>query len=401
MTANSKISRRNFIRISSLSSAALTLGFYQTASGSIVSLVDPARAAAKNVELNAWISIDTLGKVTIINHRSEMGQGAFQSVPQIIAEELEVDLNDVNIVFAQGSQTLYGSQITGGSSTIRGSYKRLLHLSATAREMLISAAAKQWNVPQSECYAENGNVIHRGSGRKANYGSLVEEAIKLQPPADVKLKDPKEYKVIRKPMPRQDTPLKTNGTATFGLDKRLPGMLYAVVERNPRFLGKVKSFDATAAKAVPGVKHVIKVQMNVFSHKREGVAVVADSLWSAMQGRKKLKVEWDDTGFEHHSTDQLYAKMREDAKSGKLLSFKTKGDVDRVFDQASNKLEAVYETPYEAHACMEPLNCIAHYKEGKLEIWGPIQGPDWVQADVAPMLGLKPEDVTVNMTFLG
>src|SRR5690349_17407670 len=228
MTVNSKISRRNFIRISSLSSAALTLGFYKTASGSIVSLVDPKTSAAKNLELNAWISIDPLGKVTIINHRSEMGQGSFQSIPQIIAEELEVNLNDVNIVFAQGSQTLYGSQITGGSSTIRGSYKKLLHLSAAAREMLISAAAKKWNVAQGECYAENGHVIHRGSGKKANYGSLVEEAVKLQPPADVKLKDPKDYKIIRKPMPRQDTPLKTNGTATFGLDKRLPGMLYAV-----------------------------------------------------------------------------------------------------------------------------------------------------------------------------
>ena len=401
MTANSKISRRNFIRISSLSSAALTLGFYKTASGSIVSVLNPSSAVASNVELNAWISIDTLGKVTIINHRSEMGQGSFQSVPQIIAEELEVDLNDVNIVFAQGSQTLYGSQITGGSSTIRGSYKRLLQLSATAREMLISAAAKKWNAPHGECYAENGHVIHRGSGRKTSYGSVVEEAVKLQPPANVSLKDPKDYKLIRKPMPRQDTPLKTNGTAIFGLDKRLPGMLYAVVERNPRFLGKVKSFDDSAAKSVPGVKHVIKVQMNVFSHKREGVAVVADSLWSAMQGRKKLKVEWDDTGFEHHSTEQLYAKMREDAKSGKLLSFKTKGDVDSVLASATSKLEAVYETPYEAHACMEPLNCIANYKNGKLEIWGPIQGPDWVQAEVAPMVGLKPEDVTVNMTFLG
>jgi isoquinoline 1-oxidoreductase beta subunit len=401
MTANSKISRRNFIRISSLTSAALTLGFFKTASGSVVSLVDPKNTAAKNLELNAWISIDPLGKVTIINHRSEMGQGSFQSVPQIIAEELEVDLNDVNIVFAQGSQTLYGSQITGGSSTIRGSYKKLLHLSATAREMLISAAAKKWNVPASECYAERGEVIHRGSGRNANYGSLVEEAIKLQPPVDVKLKDPKDYKVIRKPMPRQDTPLKTNGTAIFGLDKRLPGMMFAVVERNPRFLGKIKSFDDTAAKAVPGVKHVIKVQMNVFSHKREGVAVVADTLWAAMQGRKKLKVDWDDSGFEHHSTDQLYAKMREDVKNGKLLSFKTKGDVDRVLTASTNKLEATYETPYEAHACMEPLNCIADYKDGKCVIWGPIQGPDWVQAEVAPMLGLKPEDVTVNMTFLG
>lgn len=398
---SSKLSRRNFIRISGITGAALTLGFYQGAAGKVIGVVDEAALEGKGIELNAWISIDTSGKVTIINHRSEMGQGSFQSVPQIIAEELEVDLNEVNIVFAQGSQTLYGSQITGGSSTIRGTYTKLLHLSATAREMLLEAASKKWGVSQSECHAENGHAIHKPTGRKINYGSLVEEAAKLQPPKEVKLKAQKDYKIIRKPMPRQDTPLKTNGTAIFGLDKRLPGMLYAVVERNPRFLGKVKSFDDSAAKAVPGVKHVLKVQMNVFSHKREGIAVVADNFWAATQGRKALKIEWDDTGFEHHSTEQLYTRMREDARNGKVHSYKTKGDVDHVYSKAVTKVEALYETPYESHSCMEPLNCIAHFKDNKCEIWGPIQGPDWVQADVAPMLGLKPEDVTVNMTFLG
>ncbi len=399
MTRQSRLSRRDFIRISGLTAGALTLGFYTRASGHTV--VNAAIAAEQGIELNAWISIDKSGKVTIINHRSEMGQGSFQSVPQIIAEELEVDLNDVNIVFAQGSQTKYGSQVTGGSSTIRGSYKRLLNLSATAREMLLETAAKTWKVNRSECYAEKGQAIHKTSGRKLSYGVLVEEASKMEPPKEVALKDPKDYKIIRKPMPRQDTPLKTNGTAIFGMDKKLPGMLYAVVERNPRFLGKIKDVDDVAAKAVPGVKHVIKVQMNVFSHKREGVAVVADNLWSAMQGRKALKITWDDSGFEHHSTEQLYAKMREDVKSGELLSFKTKGNTEDTIAKASNKIEALYETPYESHSCMEPVNCIAHYHDNKCEIWGPIQGPDWVQADVAPMLGLKPEDVTVNMTFLG
>jgi len=389
------------MKFSGLTGVALTLGFYVPATGKNTPVVKVITEADKAIELNAWISIDKAGKVTIINHRSEMGQGSFQSVPQIIAEELEVDLNDVNIVFAQGSQTKYGSQITGGSSTIRGSYTRLLTLSATAREMLLEAAAKKWGVKASECYAEKGHAVHKESAKKLSYGELVEVASTLKPPASVKLKDAKDYKIIRQPMPRQDTPLKTNGTAIFGMDKKLPGMLYAVVERNPRFLGKVKHVDDAAAKAVKGVRHVIPVQMNVFAHKREGVAVIADNLWSAMQGRKALKIEWDDTGFEHHNTDQLYAKMREDAKSGKLRSFKTKGNVEEVYNKATSKLDAMYETPYESHSCMEPVNCIAHYHDGKCEIWGPIQGPDWVQADVAPMLGLKPEDVTVNMTFLG
>jgi isoquinoline 1-oxidoreductase subunit beta len=399
-TIQQNISRRNFIKLSGMTGAALTLGFYFPALGKEASVVKLETAEALGIELNAWISIDTSGKVTIINHRSEMGQGSFQSVPQIIAEELEVDLDQVNIVFAQGSQTKYGSQVTGGSSTIRGSYKRLLNLSATAREMLLEAAAKKWGANKSDCYAEKGQAVHKPTGRKLGYGELVQEASKLEPPKEVALKDPKDYKIIRKPMPRQDTPLKTNGKAIFGMDKKLPGMLYAVVERNPRFLGKIKSVDDRAAKAVPGVKHVLTVQMNVFSHKREGVAVVADNLWSAMQGRKALKIEWDDSGFDHHSTEQLFAKMHEDVK-GKPISFKTKGNFDGAFDKASKKLEAVYETPYESHSCMEPLNCIAHFHDNTCEIWGPIQGPDWVQSGVAPMIGLKPEDVTVNMTFLG
>jgi isoquinoline 1-oxidoreductase beta subunit len=395
------LSRRNFIKRTGLASAALTLGYYLPALAKEPELLKGDSASNLGIELNAWISIDTTGKVTIINHRSEMGQGSYQAVPQIIAEELEVNLNQVNIVFAQGHQTKYGSQITGGSSTVRGSYKRLLNLGATAREMLIEAAAKKWNVTSGECYAEEGFVVHRPTGKKLNYGALVEVASKLEPPKNVELKNPKHYKILRKPLQRQDIPLKTNGSAIFGLDKKLPGMLYAVVERNPRFLGKVKSFDAAAAKAIAGVKHVLPVKMRVFSHDREGVAVVADNLWAAMQGRKALKVEWDDAGFAHHSTEQLYQQMREDLTNKSGLSFKTQGDVKNAFAQADKKLEALYETPYEAHACMEPLNCIAHFQGDKCEIWGPIQGPDWVQADVSDLLGIPKENMTVNMTFLG
>jgi isoquinoline 1-oxidoreductase subunit beta len=394
------VSRRNFIKISGLTGAALTLGIFTPASGKESEVINEKTAESLGVELNSWISIDTTGKVTIINHRAEMGQGAFQSVPQMIAEELEVDLNNVNIVFAKGHQTKYGSQITGGSSTIRGSYQRLLKLGATAREMLVQAGAQKLGVNSADCFAENGFVIHKSSGKKVHYGELVEAASKLTPPKTVTLKDPKDYKIIRKPLPRQDTPLKVNGKAIFGLDKRLPGMLYAVVERNPRFLGKIKSVDDSQTKTVPGVKHVIKVQMNVFSHKREGVAVVADNLWSAMQGRKVLKVEWDDSGFEHHSTDQLYATMRNSLKN-KPINFKSKGEADRIINGSTKKIEAVYETPYQSHSCMEPVNCIANYKDDKCEIWGPIQAPDWVQKDLAAMLGLKDDDVSVNMTFLG
>ncbi len=399
-TPSKNLSRRNFIKVSGFSGAVLALGYYMPALGKEAEILNKITAEDRGIELNAWISIDTDGKVTIINHRAEMGQGSFQAVPQIIAEELEVDLNKVNVIFGTGNSAKYGSQITGGSSTVRGSYMKLLKLSASAREMLIQAGANKWGVESSECYAENGQVFHQASGKKLGYGDLVEDASKLDAPKNVTLKNIKDYKILRKPLPRQDIPQKVNGQAIFGMDKKLPGMLYAVVERNPRFLGKVKSFDEAAAKAIPGVKHVMKVQMNVFTHKREGVAVVADTLWSAMQGRKVLNVEWDDSGFEHHSSHQLYAKMNEQIK-GVPISFKTKGNVEAIFEKASQKLDAVYETPYESHSCMEPVNCTAHVVDNKCEIWGPIQGPDWIQDDLSKQLGIPKENVTVNMTFLG
>ncbi|HEY3404316.1 MAG TPA: molybdopterin cofactor-binding domain-containing protein [Ohtaekwangia sp.] len=401
MESNKNLSRRNFIKLSGITGAALTVGFYFPATAKEAEVMKLETAENLGIDLNAWISIDTSGKVTITNHRSEMGQGAYQTVPQIIAEELEVSLDKVNIVFAQGNNAKYGSQITGGSSTVRGSYTKLLKLSASAREMLIEAAAKKWNVSHSECYAEDGHVIHRPSGKKFHYGELVQEASKLDLPKNVHLKRASEYKVLRKAMPRQDTPLKTNGKAIFGLDKKLPGMLYAVVERNQRFWGKVKSFDDSAAKAIPGVKHVLAVKMKVFSQDREGVAVVADSLWAAMQGRKVLKVEWDDSGFEHHSTEQIYAKMRDEVKNKKANTFRAKGDFTTAFEKAEKKAEAIYETPYQSHSSMEPLNCIAHVQGDKCEIWGPIQAPDWVRGDISRLMEMKHENVTVNMTFLG
>src|SRR3989337_2130815 len=186
MESTSKnLSRRNFIKISGMSGAVLALGYYMPAAGKEAEMLNKITAENRGIELNAWISIDTSGKVTIINHQAEMGQGSFQAVPQIIAEELEVDLNHVNIIFAEGNSAKYGSQVTGGSSTVRGTYKKLLQLSASARQMLIQAAAKKWNVDPRTCHAENGHVIHQASGKKAGYGELVEAASKLEPPAEV------------------------------------------------------------------------------------------------------------------------------------------------------------------------------------------------------------------------
>lgn len=395
------VSRRDFIRASGLAGTALCLGFYFPANAKKAQLVSAGAAEATGFEFNAWMHIGTDGKVTLTDHRAEMGQGSYQSVPQIIAEELEVDLKDIEVVFAKGDPHKYGSQITGGSSTIRGSYKRLLTLGATARQMLIMAAAAKWNAPVADCYAQSGQVFHRPTGKKLNYGELVADASKLTPPKDVPLKPMADYKLIRKPLKKLDTPMKTNGEAIFGLDKRLPGMLFASVERNPRLRGKLISFDDTAARKVPGVKQVFKIQMLVFNTTRDGVAVLADSTWAAMQGRKALKVVWDETGFEHVNTADIYKSHQELLKTKEGLSFKKQGNPDAVLAKPGKKLDVIYQTPYQAHAAMEPLNCIAHYQSDKIEIWGPIQAPDWVQGDISDKFKMPREKVVVNMTFLG
>lgn len=401
MPTNS-LSRRKFLQLSSLSGTALCLGYYFPLSADAAQILNASAEAAEiEIELNAWISINTSGKVTIFSHRAEMGQGAFQAIPQIVAEELAVVLKEVNILFAPGDNRKYGSQITGGSSTVRSSYKNLLKLGATAREMLTEAASTKWGVSKTDCYAEAGHIIHRPTGRKFHYGELVVEASKLKVPENITLKPRSAYQLIGKPLKRQDTPLKTNGAAIFGLDKRIPGMLYASVERNPRLRGKVKSFDDTAARKVPGVKDVFLVKMKVFNTDREGIAVVANSTWAAFQGRKALKVEWDDSGFEHVNSEDIFRQHKEILETREGISFRKTGDPDPILKQGGQKIDALYQTPYQAHACMEPLNCIAHYQGDKLEIWGPIQGPDWVQDYLSEEMGLKRENVIVNMTFLG
>ena len=394
------ISRRGFLRATGITGTALCLGFYFSADGKERKVISTSGAEQSGIEMNAWIKIDSNGLVTLTDHRAEMGQGSYQSVPQIIAEELEVDLKDINVIFAQGDPKKYGNQITGGSSTIRGSYKDLLKLSATARELLIAAAAAQWKVPVSECFAESGNVIHRPTSKKLHYGELVAAASKLKAPQNIVLKKRSEYKLIGKPLHRKDTPIKTNGVAVFGIDKKLPGMLYAVVERNPRFRGKVKSFDDSATKRVPGVKQVFTVKFDVFDTTREGVVVVANSTWAAMQGRKVLKVEWDDAGFEHVNTADIYKGQQDELKKDGL-SFKKQGDPDSILATSLNMLDVIYQTPYQAHSAMEPVNCIANYQPDKIEIWGPIQAPDWVQADISKKFNVPIDKVRVNMTFLG
>ena len=391
------LSRRSFLHQASLSGLALTIGIYLPLQGKTgLEIRHTPNIDTTSTNLLSWISIDTNGKVTIMTHRSEMGQGTYQAIPQIIAEELEVNLDDVIVNFAPANPAKFGPQPQDGSFSVRGWYQRLLHVGASARTMLIEAAAMQWNVSPNECFASNGHVYHNNSGRKLGYGQLVEKAVTLKPPTNVKLKERKDYKLIGKSMPRKDVAAKITGSAIFGMDKKLQGMLYAVIERNPRFHGNVKSFDASATQNVAGVKHVFKVQRSVFDKLFEGVAVVADSLWAAMQGRKLLKIEWEESGFEHVDSDLLIAHMQEGIK--KVAPSPTFED---ALQKATHKTEAVYYASYQSHSCMEPLNCTADVKDNSIEIWGPIQEANWIQADLSERMKIPIENVTVNMTFLG
>lgn len=403
MPTTTDITRRNFIKFAGLGSTALYLGLFTTESGATASDTIVKNAGLKGgqaVELNAWIIINTSGKVTLVDHRSEMGQGSYHSVPQILAEELEVDLNQIEVIFAQGNKK-YGSQLTGGSSTIRGSYKNLLKLSATARQMLITAAATAWSVPEAECYAEAGHVFHSKSNKRGHYGEFVEAASKLEAPKDVTLKSRKDYKLIGKPVRRIDTKFKIAGEAIFGLDKRVPGMLFAAVERNPRLRGKMKSFDASAAKKIKGVVDVFPITMKVHNTTREGVAVVAKNTWAALQGKKALKVVWDDSGFEHINTSEIYHRQQELLKNEEGLSAKKQGNPDAVLVNASKKIDVTYQTPYQSHYAMEPVNCVAYFQGDTIEVWGPVQAPDWLQDKLSAEYGIDREKIIVNMTFLG
>lgn len=406
---SSPLSRRDFILQTYLSGLGLTIGAYLPYNrrdapviANAALLDEPGHDAPADaaIELMSWITIDPSGQVTIFNHRSEMGQGTFQSLPQIVAEELEVDPARIHVKFAPGNRK-YGPQPTSGSFSVRGWREQLLLAGASAREMLIAAAVLQWKATAAECYADDGEVIHRPTGRKLGYGALVSTASALTPPKNIQLKDRKDYKYIGKPLPRLDIPLKINGSATFGLDKKLPGMLYAVVQRNPRYRGKLKSFDGKATLAIPGVKRVFPVQRAVFDDLYNGVAVVADSIWAAMEGRKALIVEWDDEGFDHPDSDQLLSRMRD----GLDQQARTPNDAATRFEnglsKAANTLTALYETPYQSHSCMEPLNCIAHVQDHRIDIWGPIQEALWIQNDISQRTGMTLENVSVNMTFLG
>jgi isoquinoline 1-oxidoreductase subunit beta len=387
------ISRRMFLEASVASGGGLMLGF-----GLPTFFGEAAASASSTFAPNAFIRIDSDGSVTLIMPYVEMGQGTYTAVSMLIAEELEVELRQVRLEHAPPNEALYGNpllagvQATGNSNAIRAAWEPLRRAGATARVMLIAAAAKRWKLDPSSCQAERGGVAHKGSGRRMTYGALAGDAARLPVPEHVALKRPEEFKLIGTPARRLDTPSKVNGTAIYGIDVKLPGMKIATLAQSPVFGGRLKSVDDTAAKAVNGVRQIVQLD--------DAVAVVADHMGAAKKGLAALIVEWDNGPNARLSTEDI----ARDLEKGTLQSgavAQNVGDVAKAMAAAVTKVDSIYQVPFLAHATMEPMNCTVHVRKDSCEVWVGNQALARAQATAAKTTGLPLDKVTVHNHLIG
>jgi len=346
---------------------------------------------------NAFLRIDRAGKVTFVSPMIEMGQGTYTSLPMLIAEELEVDVDKVAIEHAPPDDKVYvnpliGIQMTGGSTAIRAMYVPLRRAGAAARVMLVQAAARRWNVDASACRAENGAVVHATSGRRLGYGALVDDAAKLPVPQEVAIKDPKQFRLVGKPHRRLDSAGKVNGSARFGIDARLPGMKFAVVAQSPTFGGKLRDVDEAKARAVPGVSQVVRLE--------DAVAVVAAHTWAAKQGLAAAAPQWDPGPNANLSMADIVGQLAAASeKAGAVASHE--GDAAATIAGAASRIDVVYQQPFLAHATMEPMNCTVQITADGCDIWVGTQIPGQTQAAVMKLTGLKREQVRIHNHLLG
>jgi isoquinoline 1-oxidoreductase subunit beta len=379
----SPLSRREFVAAGVAAGAGLVIGFY----------LPHKKSSAEVFSPNAYLRITPDNKVTIVCARSEMGQGVRTALPMVLAEELEADWKQIEIEQA-GASTLFGDQTTGGSASVRTTWDPMRKAGAQAREMLISAAALTWGVPRSGCTAENSRIKHAASNRSLTYGDLVGKAATLPIPTDIPLKQSKDYKIVGQRLARVDSPSKVKGEAVFGIDFRVPGMKFALLSRCPVIGGKVSSFDDRDSKKISGVGYVGKISDSA-------VAVVADSVWGAMEGRRVLNVTWDEGPNKDLNTEAVLASLKQGAPTKRATLFSA-GDPKKT---SGREITAEYHLPFMAHAPMEPGNCSAHYQAGsqgtKCELWAPTQVPQDCRDSVATAIGLDPDHVKVNVTLMG
>jgi isoquinoline 1-oxidoreductase beta subunit len=392
MSNTASTTRRDFLKGSAAATGALVIGFTLPIGSRFGEAAAAASGAASGFSPNAFLRIAADGQVTVVCGLSEMGQGVHMGIATLLAEELDADWKSVRLEQAPVDKAynnpIFGMQATGGSTSIRGHYEPMRKAGAAAREMLVAAAAAQWGVDATTCRTQDGRVIGPGD-RSAGYGELAAAAAKLPVPQNPTLKDPKDFRIIGKGLTRIDTPAKVNGSAGFGIDVKLPGLLTAVMVHAPVPGAKIVAVDDKAAKAVPGVRQVLQIP--------QGVAVLADGYWQALKGRDALVVQWDDGPLGALSSADI-SKQLTDATMQPGAVARSEGDANSVI---AKTVTAVYEAPYLAHACMEPMNCTAWVRAGDAEVWAPTQGPGPLQGIVAQLTGLPPGKVQVHTTYLG
>jgi isoquinoline 1-oxidoreductase beta subunit len=403
MIPQAQVSRREFLKTTTSAAAgALILGFCLPPRGQVH---EPnSRDGFMVFKPNAWLRITADNRITVLVEKPELGQGSRTYTPLMIAEELEVDWTAIDVEQAPTIPSIYQGLRTGGSGGVEGTYTPMRRVGAQAREMLITAAAQQWQAKKSDCRAEHGTVVHRPTNRRLSYGELAETALKLPliNSDEIALKQPKDFCLIGKPIPRTDVPSKVDGSAAFGIDVRVPGMLFAVIARCPFFGGKLKTFDATAAKAVPGVRAIFPVPpLPRHFNTAGGVAVAADSTWAAMQGRKALAMRWDKGPGSSESTETLRKLVAQKAAGPPTFIAIDRGGALEVLAGSVKKVEGYYESPFQAHATMEPMNTTVHVRDDEIEVWSPTQFADEIQNEIVGLSGLPLDKVIVHMTLSG
>lgn len=406
-------SRRTFIKTGILGTTGLILGVRSTATSATL-----IKLAQENLtsELNPFVSISSDGTITLVNSRTDMGQGSIQAVSSLIAEDLEVELSQIRIVSSDGTSK-YGSQLAGASSTVRSLWTPLRQAGAAAREMLTQAAAKRWNIDPGECFAREARVFNRQNDKSFSYGELAAEASALEVPKEPKLKPSHEFRILGKSNKRPDVPSKTDGSAVYAMDVDIPGMLYAMTIHPPAIHSKLRSFDASKALTIKGVRYVIRTERFVPAGKvapanaafsfwsgfesRDAIAVVADSYALALKASKLVDAQWDDTGTNEIVDSPRYVNELYQASSPGAIA-ESEGDFETSFAQRVEKLEAVYETPFLAHAAIEPVNATVHVRDdGTVDIWASVQGADWALDQAALYLGIDKQNIRVHTKLLG
>ena len=402
MVPQAQVSRRQFLKTSTQVAGVFIIGFHLPLRTEAPE--SPSEGPIKIFKPNAWLRITADNQITVLVEKPELGQGSRTYTPMMIAEELEVDWLAIRVEQAPTIPSIYQGLRTGGSGGVASTFTPMRKVGAQARELLITAAALKWEVKRSDCQAKNGTVVHRPTNRRLSYGELVETVSKLPliDSHEIPLKQPGDFRLIGKPIPRTDVPGKVDGSAAFGIDVRVPGMLFAVIARCPFFGGKLQGFDAAAAKTVPGVCAVFPVApLPRRFNTAGGVAVVADSTWAAIQGRKVLVSRWEKGPGSDESTETLRKLVEERAGAPPTFIAIERGDALGVLASPVKKVEGYYVSPFQAHATMEPMNTTIHVRDDEIEVWSPTQFADEVQDEIAELSGFSLDKVIVHMTLSG